>query len=52
MEYTATQESLCNNNASINVLQGQIQMVCNIIYNQPPPPGMIPFLQQQQGQDP
>jgi hypothetical protein len=27
----------CNNIASINAMQGQIQMLCNIIDNQPPP---------------
>ncbi len=34
--YAATQESLCNNNASINAMQGQIQMLCNAFGNQPP----------------
>jgi hypothetical protein len=33
--YATMQESLHNNNPSINVLQGQIQMLCNIIGNQP-----------------
>jgi hypothetical protein len=27
--YPATQESLHNNNATINAMQGQIQMLCN-----------------------
>jgi hypothetical protein len=31
--YTTTQESLRNNNASINAMQGQIQMLCNAIGN-------------------
>jgi hypothetical protein len=34
--YPAMQESLRNNNASINAMQGQIQMLCNAIGNQPP----------------
>jgi hypothetical protein len=34
--YTATQESLHNNNTSINAIQGQIQMLCNALGNQPP----------------
>jgi hypothetical protein len=29
--YTTTQESIQNNNASINAMQGQIQMLCNAI---------------------
>jgi hypothetical protein len=33
MAYAPTQESLCNNNASINAIQGQIQMLCNAIGN-------------------
>jgi hypothetical protein len=33
--YAATQESLCNNNTSINAVHGQIQMLCNIISNKP-----------------
>jgi hypothetical protein len=31
--YAATQESLCNNNAAINAMQGQMQMLCNAIGN-------------------
>ncbi len=34
--YAATQESLHNSNASINAMQGQIQMLCNALGNQPP----------------
>jgi hypothetical protein len=34
--YATTQESLRNNNASINAMQGLIQMLCNAIGNQPP----------------
>ncbi len=34
--YAAMQESPCSNNASINAMQGQIQMLCNAIGNQPP----------------
>jgi hypothetical protein len=34
--YATTQESLRNNNAFINAIQGQIQMLCNAIGNQPP----------------
>ena len=33
--YAATQESLRNNNTSINAMQGQIQMLCNALGNQP-----------------
>ena len=36
--YATTQESLRSNNASINALQSQIQMLCNTIGNPPPPP--------------
>ncbi len=43
--YTPTQESLCNNNASINAMQGQIQMLCNTLGNQPPG-GMLQYPQQ------
>jgi hypothetical protein len=45
--YTATQESLRNNNNnnSINAMQGQIQMLCNAIGNQPPA-GMLQCPQQ------
>jgi hypothetical protein len=43
--YTATQELLCNNNASINAMHGQIQMLCNAIGNQPPA-GMLQYPQQ------
>jgi hypothetical protein len=34
--YPAMQESLRNNNASINTMQEQIQMLCNALGNQPP----------------
>jgi hypothetical protein len=34
--YVAMQESIGNNNAFINAMQGQIQMLCNAIGNQPP----------------
>jgi hypothetical protein len=34
--YDAMQDSLCNNNTSINAMQGQILMPCNAIGNQPP----------------
>jgi hypothetical protein len=34
--YATTQERLCNNNALINAMQGQIQMLCNALGNQPP----------------
>jgi hypothetical protein len=34
--YAATQESPQNNNASSNAMQGQIQMLCNTLGNQPP----------------
>jgi hypothetical protein len=43
--YATTQESLCNRNASINSIQGQIQMLCNAIGNQPPA-GMLQYPQQ------
>jgi hypothetical protein len=43
--YTAMQESLRNNNASINAMQGQSQMLCNAIGNQPPA-GMHQYPQQ------
>jgi hypothetical protein len=33
--YAATQESLRNNNASINAMQGQNQMLCNALGNHP-----------------
>ena len=35
--YAATQESLRSNNATISAVQGQLQMLCNAIGNQPPP---------------
>ncbi len=37
--YAAMQESLRNNNATINTMQGQIQLLCNTISNPSPPPG-------------
>jgi hypothetical protein len=43
--YTATQESLRNNNASINAMQGQMKMLCNALGNQPPA-GMPQYPQQ------
>jgi hypothetical protein len=43
--YAAMQENLQNNNASINAMQGQIQMLCNALGNQPPA-GMPQYLQQ------
>jgi hypothetical protein len=43
--YAATQEGLRNNNASINAMQGQIQMLCNALGNQPPA-GMAQYPQQ------
>jgi hypothetical protein len=43
--YTTTQESLCNNNTFINAMQGQIQMLCNALGNQPPA-GMLQYPQQ------
>ncbi len=43
--YTAMQESLPNNNTSINAMQGQIQMLCNAFGNQPPA-GMPQYPQQ------
>ncbi len=43
--YAATQESLRNNNASINAMQGQIQMLCNVIGNQLPA-SMLQYPQQ------
>jgi hypothetical protein len=43
--YAAMQGSLCNNNASINAMQGQIQMLCNALGNQPPA-GMPQYPQQ------
>jgi len=42
--YAATQESLRSNNATISKMQGQLQMLCNAIGNQPPP-NMIQFHQ-------
>ncbi len=47
--YAATQ-SLHNNNVSINAMQGQIQMLCNAIGNQPPA-GMLQYPRQQPNQD-
>jgi hypothetical protein len=35
--YAATQESLRSSNATISTMQGQLQMLCNMIGNQPPP---------------
>ncbi len=49
MAYATMQESLHNNNTSINVMQWQNQMLCNIIGNQPPS-GMLQFPQQQHDQ--
>jgi hypothetical protein len=43
--YAATQESLRNKNASINAMQGQIQMLCIALGNQPPA-GMPQYPQQ------
>jgi hypothetical protein len=43
--YATMQESLCNNKASINAMQGQIQMLCNALGNQPPA-GMPQYPQQ------
>jgi hypothetical protein len=43
--YAAMQESLHNNNASISAMQGQIQMLCNALGNQPPA-GMLQYPQQ------
>ena len=40
--YPATQESLRSNNATISAMQGQLQMLCNMIGKQPPP-NMIQF---------
>ena len=34
--YAATQESLRSNSATINAMQAQLQMLCNVIGNQPP----------------
>jgi hypothetical protein len=48
--YAATQDSLRNNNTSINAMQGRIQMLCKAISNQPPA-GMLQYLQQQHNQD-
>jgi hypothetical protein len=42
--YAATQESLQSNNATISAMQGQLQMLCNMIGNRPPP-GMVQFNQ-------
>jgi hypothetical protein len=43
--YAAMQESLQNNNASINAMKGQIQMLCNALDSQPPA-GMHQYPQQ------
>ncbi len=43
--YATKQDSLHSNNASINPMQGQIQMLCNAISNQPPA-GMLQYPQQ------
>ncbi len=43
--YATTQESLRNNSASIHSMQGQIQMLCIAIGNQPPA-GMLQYPQQ------
>jgi hypothetical protein len=43
--YAATQGSLRNNNASINTMQGQIQMLCNTIGNLSPA-SMLQYPQQ------
>jgi hypothetical protein len=43
--YAATQEILRNNNPLINSMQGQIQMLCNALGNQPPA-GMPQYPQQ------
>jgi hypothetical protein len=45
MAYATTQESLHNNNAFINAMQGQTQMICNTIGKQPPA-GMLQYPQQ------
>jgi hypothetical protein len=43
--YVVMQESLRNSNTSINAMQGQIQMLCNALGNQPPA-GMLQYPQQ------
>jgi hypothetical protein len=43
--YAATQESLRNNNPSINAVQGKNQMFCNALGTQPPV-GMLQYPQQ------
>jgi hypothetical protein len=45
MAYAPPYESLRNNNASINAMQGQVQILCNALGNQPPA-GMLQYPQQ------
>jgi hypothetical protein len=47
--YTATQESLRSNTANINVIQGQLQMLCQALGNGQPPPGVINYQQRPRG---
>ncbi len=42
--YAATQESLRSSNTTISAMHGQLQMLCDMIGNHPPP-GMIQFTQ-------
>jgi hypothetical protein len=45
MAYVTMQDSLHNNNASINAMQGLIQILCNTLGTQPPA-GMLQYPQQ------
>jgi len=47
--YTATQESLRSNTANIMAIQGQLQMLCQTVRNDQPPPGVINYQQHPRG---
>ena len=47
--YAATQESLQSNTANIMAIQGKLQMLCQAIGNNQPPPGVINYQQRPRG---
>jgi hypothetical protein len=50
--YAATQESQCTSNKAINAMQGQIQMLCQVLESHPPSNMMMMPYHQQQGARP
>jgi hypothetical protein len=47
--YSATQKTLCTNNATITAMQNQQQMICQTLWSHPPPPSMVQYYQQPAG---